>query len=190
MPAHLLLLLALLTLSACQSISVDRDYDPARDFAAYRSWSWQAPAVQYTPADPRLDSDLTSERIRQAVAEQLDQRGLRPAQSGTTADLRVQVWLVVEQRQEQVSSGYGGGYGGAWNGPWGGYWGGPVFVETRTLNYQVGTLQIDFFDGQDGKLVWRGSARRIMRSNPGSPAERSALIHESVAKVLSTYPPQ
>ncbi len=186
MPTHLLLLVALLMLSACQSVSIDRDYDPARDFARYRSWSWQAPAVQYTPADPRLDSDLTTERIRQAVAEQLDQRGLRPAQPGTAPDLWVQVWLVVEQRQELFSS----GYGGAWNGPWGGYWGGPAYVETRTLNYQVGTLQIDLFDGKDGQLVWRGSGERTLRSSPASPDERSALIQETVTKVLSTYPPQ
>ncbi|MGV8843183.1 MAG: DUF4136 domain-containing protein [Pseudomonas sp.] len=185
MPAHLLLLVALLALSACQSVSTNSDYDPARDFSAYRSWSWQAPAVQYAPADPRLDSDLTTARIRQAVAEQLDQRGLRPAQPGSAADLRVQVWMLVEQRQEQFSS----GYGGAWNGPWGGYWGGPAYIETRTLNYQVGTLQIDLIDGKDGQLVWRGSGERTLRSSSASPAERSALIHETVAKVLSTYPP-
>jgi len=176
----------ILLLSACQSAQVDRDYDPARDFATYRSWSWQEPAVRYRPDDPRLSSDLTDQRIREAIAEQLDQRGLRPAQSAATPDLKAQVWLIVDDRQQQVSTNYGGG----WGGPWNGYWGGPTYTETRTLDYQVGTLQIDLFDGKDGKLVWRGSAEQILRRNPANPSERVAAIRQTVAKVLAHYPPQ
>src|SRR5690606_1769857 len=69
-------------LAACQSVQVERDFDPSRDFAAYRSWSWQEPALSYSPDDPRLKSDLTEQRIRAATGEQLEQRGLRPAASG------------------------------------------------------------------------------------------------------------
>jgi len=180
-----LLLAALLLLAACQSAQVNRDYDPNRDFAAYRSWSWQEPALQYRPDDPRLKSDLTEQRLREAVTEQLDQRGLRHAPAGAAADLRVQAWLIVDERQQQVSTSYGGVWGGYWNG----YWGGPGYMETRTLNYQVGTLQLDLFDGKDGKLVWRGSAEQVLRSDPANPAERAAALRASVLKVLSQYPP-
>src|SRR5690606_35261557 len=75
---RLVLLSALLLLAACKSPPVDHDFDASRDFAAYRSWKWLEPAVQYRPNDPRLKSDLTDQRVRQAVAAQLDQRGLRP----------------------------------------------------------------------------------------------------------------
>ena len=57
---------------------MQRDFDPTRDFSAYRAWSWKEPALQYRPDDPRIQSDLTEQRIRDAIAEQLDQRGLRP----------------------------------------------------------------------------------------------------------------
>ena len=146
----------------------------------------QEPALTYSPNDPRLHSDLTEQRIRDATAEQLDQRGLRPAAGGTPADLRVQAALIVENKQNQVST-YHGGF---WGGPWGGYWGGPAYTETRTLDYQVGTLQIDLIDGRDGKLVWRGSARQVLRNNPSNPAERAAAIRETVARVLAQYPPR
>src|SRR5690606_10864861 len=54
----LLPLLALLALlGACQSNNVTQDFDASRDFAAYRSWSWQEPALQYRPDDPRIKSD-------------------------------------------------------------------------------------------------------------------------------------
>src|SRR3990167_6806837 len=175
MRAQLLLLPLLLILSACQTPQLQRDFDPNRDFAAYRSWSWQEPAVQYKPDDPRLKSDLT------------DQRGLRPAAANTPGDLKVQVWMIVDNRQQQGSTQLGGAWGNPWNG---GFWGGPSYVETRTLDYQVGTLQIDLLDGKDGKLVWRGSAEQVLRNPHPSPSEREAAIRRSVAEVLSQYPPR
>ncbi|HEX5844428.1 MAG TPA: DUF4136 domain-containing protein [Pseudomonas sp.] len=182
----LLLLPLLLVLAACQHARVQPDFDPNRDFAAYRSWSWQEPAVQYKPDDPRINSDLTDQRIRRAVAEQLDQRGLRPAANGIASDLRVQVWMIVDNRQQQVST----QVGGTWGDPWqGGFWGGPSYIETRTLDYQVATLQIDLFDGKDGKLVWRGSSEQVLRNQRSNPTEREAAIRATVGKILSQYPP-
>ncbi|AJE23655.1 DUF4136 domain-containing protein [Azotobacter chroococcum] len=141
------------------------DFDPERNFSAYQSWSWQEPALQYRPADPRLKSDLTEQSVRSAVADQLD---LLQAPSGKPGDLKVQVWLIVNQRQEQVTT-YSGGY---WNNPWYGYWSGPGYGETR-----------------DGRLVWRGSTQQTLRDGPYNPAERTRMIRETVAKVLSQYPP-
>ncbi len=186
MRASLLLLPLLLILSACQTPQLERDFDPSRDFAAYHSWSWQEPGVQYKPDDPRINSDLTGQRIRSAVSEQLEQRGLRPAAANTAGDLKVQVWMIVDNRQQQVSTHFGGGWGDPWGG---GFWGGQSYVETRTLDYQVGTLQIDLLDGKDGKLVWRGSAEQVLRSRQPSPSEREASIRSTVAEVLSQYPP-
>ncbi|MBB2493389.1 DUF4136 domain-containing protein [Aquipseudomonas ullengensis] len=183
---RLLLIPALLLLGACQTNQIDRDFDASRDFAGYRSWSWQEPGLQYRPDDPRIKSDLTEQRLREAVSQQLDQRGLRPAQPGSAADLKVQTWLIIDQRQDQVSTNYGGGY---WGGGWGGYWG-PPLTETRTVDYKVATIQIDLFDGKDGKLVWRGSAEQLVRQSQANPSEREAAIRATVGKVLSQYPPQ
>lgn len=175
-----------LLLSGCSSISLERDFDPNRDFAAYRSWSWMDSKLAYQPNDPRIKSDITEQRISQAVAEQLDQRGLRQATSGS-GDLKVQSVLIVDERNDQVTTTQ---FGGGWGGYWGGYWGGPAFSETRNVTYKVATLQIDLYDAKDGKLVWRGSGEQIMRSMPPSPAEREAAIRETVAQVLSQYPPR
>ena len=173
-------------LAACASNNVTQDFDASRDFAGYRSWTWQEPALQYRPDDPRVKSDLTEQRIRQAVAGQLDQRGLRPAQGATPADVKVRTYLIVEDRQQQITTNYGGG----WGGYWGGYWGGPMYNETRSVDYKVATIQVDLFDGRDGKLVWRGSAEQTMRNYPPSPAERSSAIQDTVAQLMSNYPPR
>ncbi|MGF6594692.1 DUF4136 domain-containing protein [Pseudomonas sp. 2835] len=180
---RLLALLSLaLLLGACQSNNVTQDFDASRDFAAYRSWVWQEPGLQYRPDDPRIKSDLTEQRIRQAVAGQLDQRGLRPAQGNSRPDLKVQSYLIVENRQQQVTTNYGGA--------WGGYWGGPMYNETRSVDYKVATIQVDLFDARDGKLVWRGSAEQIMNNYPPSPEERNSAIQNTVAKLMVNYPPR
>lgn len=183
-----LLSLAALTLlvSACQTSRINQDFDASRDFAGYRSWSWKEPALQYRPDDPRTNSDLTEQRVRQAVAEQLDIRGLRPAMAGSPSDLKVQSYLIMETRRQLVATNYGGAY---WGRPWGGYWGDPMYTEFRSYDYPIATVQIDLFDGRDGKLVWRGSAQQELTYGPVSPAQRSAAIREAVAKVLSNYPP-
>jgi len=183
---RLLLVSILLLLGACQSPRIERDFDTSRDFAAYRSWSWQEPALQYRPDDPRLRSDLTEQRIRSAIEQQLEQRGLRPAQPGNPGDLRVQAWLIVDQRQPLSDQPVGGYWGGYWDGGWGG----PAYSETRTVDYQVATLQIDLLDGRDGKLVWRGSAEQVLRPAPETPAEREAALRARVAEIIGQYPPQ
>lgn len=183
---HSIIAVSLFILAGCQNIAQERDYDPSRDFASYRSWQWQEPALQYQPDDPRFKSDLTEQRVREAVAAQLDQRGLRPASASAPADLRVQVWMINEDREQQVTS----GFGGAWGDPWHGYWGGPHFSETRTYPYRIRTLQIDLFDARDGKLVWRGSTEEVINRGAGGPHERSTSIQRSVQRTLDQYPPR
>ncbi len=46
---RILLLGLLLSLAACETTQLDRDFDSSRDFAAYRSWSWSQPAFEYRP---------------------------------------------------------------------------------------------------------------------------------------------
>ncbi|MDY7563231.1 MULTISPECIES: DUF4136 domain-containing protein [unclassified Pseudomonas] len=149
-----------LSLSACVANQVNRDFDVTRDFGAYRSWTWKEPSVQYRPDDPRIKSDLTEQRIRQSVSGQLDQRGLRMAAPGSQADIKVQTYLIVENRQQMVSTNYGGSL---WGGGWGG-WGGGI-TETRNVDYKVSTLQIDLLDARDGKLVRRGSTEQVVNSS-------------------------
>ncbi|WP_415766393.1 DUF4136 domain-containing protein [Pseudomonas sp. ZB1P45] len=183
---RLALLAVAVLLSACAGSQVNHDFDASRDFAAYRSWSWKEPALQYRPDDPRIKSDLTEQRIRQSVTDQLDQRGLRPAAGGQKGDLSVQTYLIVEQRQQQVTTNYGGG---GWGNPWNGYWGGPMYNETRNVSYKVAIIQIDLLDGKDGKLVWRGSDEQIL-SRTTNPSDRSTAIRETVGRILANYPPK
>ena len=68
-----------------------------RDYARYRSWSWAAAGVSGFP------QGLDDNQLRDAVSQQLDQRGLRPARPGSAADLQVSAFLRNELRTRQVT---------------------------------------------------------------------------------------
>ncbi|MBB3102069.1 DUF4136 domain-containing protein [Azomonas macrocytogenes] len=187
MKRRLALFAALLLIAACQSDRVDRDFDPVRDYSVYRTWSWKEPGVQYRPDDPRVSSDLIEQRIRQAIGDELEQRGLRQASKGTAGNLQVQAWYIVEKRQQQITTNYGGGW---WGYPWGGYWGGgPGYNESRTQEYRIGIVQIDLYDGRDSKLVWRGSSEHDLSDGLSSPGERTTAMYKTIYDILSHYPP-
>lgn len=189
-----LLLLSVLLLAACaERMPINLDYDASRDFAAYRSWSWADPAIEYRPNDPRVRSDLTEQRLREAVSSGLDQRGLRPTAAGTRPDLKIKLYVILDQRQQSVS--YSEPYwGGGWGSPWGPAWGpspwGPSYVRTQTITYPVMTVQLDMLDGRDGKLVWRASEERLLDDQNATPAQRSAAFDRLVNQLLTHYPPR
>nr|WP_288434736.1 DUF4136 domain-containing protein [uncultured Pseudomonas sp.] len=123
--------LALLALAGCQtpnpyvasslpeaSVPVLPQQDPAayppapRDWSRYRTWSW-------APGAAVVSGGLDGQTVQQAVADGLDQRGLRPALGGARADLQVRARLTQQQRSEQYTDYYDTGYGYGGYGPYG-----------------------------------------------------------------------
>lgn len=177
------LLPCVLALAACQT-TIKPDYDTSYDFSTSQTWQWAEPKVTFTPADdPRLSSDLTAERVKQAVADGLDARGLRPVLEGQTADLSVKTYVVVENREENVSTSFGGYWG--WGG---GFWGGPS-IQTYPSDYKEITLQIDLLDPASGRLLWRGSESERLSSSPQTPAKRDEQARRMTSRVLEAFPP-
>ena len=172
-------LLALL-LTACSSVQVSTDYDPGTDFAVLKAYAW-LPRKAGASGDPRMDSTLLNERIRNAVEAQLAERGFEKVASAR-ADFLVAYHTAV-QRKIDVDSVYRGyGYGaGAWG------WG--AGHETVVYEYDQGTLLLDFLDPKAHRLLWRGSASAVV-SEHSTPEQRTALIHEAVAKLLDRFPPK
>ncbi|MEH6686835.1 MAG: DUF4136 domain-containing protein [Halopseudomonas sabulinigri] len=180
-----LLLPAVLLIAACQGAAVQPDYDVSRNFGDYRTWQFDDPAVSSRPEnDPRLTGELTSERVKDSVSNQMELRGLRPPAAGQSADLKVKAYLMIENRQDNVST----SFGGYWGTGWGGFWGGPS-IQTQSVDYKELILQIDMLDSSDGKLVWRGSESESMSERPQTPAKREEQINRLVGKILGSFPP-
>lgn len=190
-------LLLLLSLAACQSHNpyvadsqllapapshaphqLDRSAYPAppRDFARYRTWSWQR-----LPAGTAWAS---SEQVQEALSNALDQRGLRPHRTGATSDLLVTTDLRLEQRIRQTTERYGSHYGHSRYGNEYGMWGNAPLQ--RSYSEEVMVVRIDLFDGQDGQPIWSASAEAL---STGSQSERAAALRNAVQQALSAYPP-
>ncbi|MOA08133.1 hypothetical protein D3C78_1278750 [compost metagenome] len=146
------------------------------DYGRYRSWNWsgatEAAGAYGTP-------------LQDAVSQQLDRVGLRPARPGNAPDLRVDARLSSEMRTRQVTDYYGASYGYyGWHDPWYGY--GAAFPVTRTYVVQVGVLRIEMIDARSGLRVWSGSAEF---DAGGSQKEQSDGLHEAARQALAGYPP-
>ena len=171
---------AALLLAACSSVQVSTDYDPATDFAVLRAYAW-LPRKAGASGDPRLDSSLLNERIRNAVEVQLAERGHRKVASGQ-ADFLVAYHTAVERKIDVDTIYRGYGYG---THSWG--WG--AGHETVVYDYDQGTLVLDVLDPKAHRLLWRGSAKAVV-SEESTPEKRTKLINEAVAKLLEQFPPE
>jgi len=149
---------------------------PARDYAHYRNWAWRE--------QPAGSAWASSALVQEALSNALDQRGLRPAQPGSSADLEVSTEMHLERRIRQVADRYGSYYGHDYYGDHLGLWGSAPLV--RTYAEEVLVVRIDLFDGQDGQPVWSGSAEML---SDGSQAERIKALRAALQRALENYPP-
>ena len=147
----------------------------AREFSRYRSWNWQQ-----LPAGSAWAS---GEQLAEAVAAELDQRGLRPA-TGSTADLLVRAQMSQEIRLRQVYDDYGGHYG---HGRYGRHYGmyGQVPM-ARSYQEEVVVVRVELIDARDGQSLWSSSAESLAG---GDGSKRMGALRAAVRKALADYPP-
>jgi hypothetical protein len=145
--------------------TVYTDFDPAANFASYRTYSW-APKT-----NPMPGNDLLNGRIMADIDAALSRRGWVKAPADQ-ANLVVTAHVSTQEHQklETFYTGWGG---------WG--WGGWGPTETEVKTYLKGTLVVDLFDAKTKKLVWRGTATDTVSDNPAKNAER---IDKAVDKMF------
>ncbi len=173
-----LLFCVVLLAAGCSSVSVSHDFDPKVDFASLRTYGWIA-APQSASSDSiqrELASDsLVEGRVKQAVNQQLALKGLR--ETTQNPDFLVAFHTGVQDKTDIQSWGYGYGY-------WGMGGGG-----ISTINYQEGTLILDFVDPKTNNLIWRGVGKEVVGQGGMSPEKRQERIDNAVEQILKKYPP-
>ena len=161
---------------AAQQLDLSAYPAPPRDYARYRTWSWQQ-----LPAGSAWAS---SEQVQEALSNALDQRGLRPQRGAARSDLQVRAELRLEQRIRQVTEHYGSHYGHSRYGDEYGLWGSAPLV--RSYTEEVIVVHIELFDSQDGQALWSASAETL---SSGNQSERLAALRSAVQQALAAYPP-
>ena len=175
----LLFILSTLIFSACSTIDVTNDYDPAYSFDGVNNYT-----ILYKS---REHSDtLTDQRIMAEIDNQLMLKGYNKTQR-QNADIYVVFHTNVQNKtkvfQDYQYIGvspyrYGHRYG------YGGMMAVPV---TRTYNYDEGKLMVDILNAKDNKIVWRGVATDSLKKHK-TPQERLEYINKVMTSIFKTLP--
>jgi hypothetical protein len=175
MKRFLLLFIAAIVYSSCDSVRVAADYDRSANFNTYKTFAFFKDGI-----DKAEISDLDKRRILRAIEAELLQKGFTKSK---TPDLLVNIFTKERQEVNIYNQNFGmSGWGWGWG------WG-PMMSwnQTNVTNSSRGTLFIDLIDASKKELVWQGIGQGYLTSKMDRKEER---IKEFVASILSKYPPQ
>jgi hypothetical protein len=165
----------LMFLASCSSLSVRYDYDREADFRKYGTYAW---SEQEVPGDDLVRNPLIQKRVHSAVDESLASKGYTLSEFDQ-ADFIVVVHAGIKERMRVQDWGR---YG--WYHPWWGPYGGRVDVSY----YEEGTLVIDIVDAKKKELVWRGTGTGIVKRY-ARPEKIQKDIDQDVTRILAAFPP-
>lgn len=176
-------ILSILVVWGCSSLSYKTDFDPAADFASYKSYMWYGGEM---PADDELSKHpLIKKRVGAGVDKALQAKGYSLG-TEDAFDFVVIIHAGSKERMQINNYGYGGyGYGRYGMG-WGGYGG---YGQTDVYQYDETTLVIDIIDAKKKEMVWRGTVTGVVRQT-SDQEEQQKRIDEIVTKMLSDFPPE
>lgn len=170
-------------LSACSSVPVETDYNPAAPFNSYQRYHWQ---TETSGSDTTI-SPFHAQRVRSELKQLLDTQQYREAPAKQTADFMIR-YYVSEQVEgygrrdgSRGSIGLGGGSGGFGMGVSVGI---PLGKKRPDRSFLV---IIDVLDAASGQLSWRGSAVVEAGHEPERVADD---IVKAVQAIWKEYPPK
>jgi len=175
--------LALLLAGCAYGPVVHTDFDPAANFASYRTYQW-------LPVDvPRGMNPLLFRRVQGSIDRSLAARGYTQA---NPADFAI-ASTVAEQERTEVSSygsyypGWGWGWGGwGWGHGWGwGGWGSWGYPYVDSYQVTERSIVVDIYDGRTHNAVWHGVV-----SKDGYPDRVDySKLDATVDAMLARFPP-
>jgi hypothetical protein len=182
---RILLGLAVSTLlpAAAMAQKVSYDYDRDQNFARLQTYAFKDIPTKETVTSETTtyDAPFVKERIQEAVASQLEARGMR--RDNEHPDVYVVTRQTFETRQDYtVYSPYGWGWGYGW-----GYGWGPGYTDVQVRDIIVGTLTIDLRNAATGELIWRGVGVKTVHPT-SKPERRDKRVVKVVAKIFKNYP--
>lgn len=167
------------TPSIAQKITIDYAHD--FDFSGVKTFTY------VDTGDTNAESDLTNDRIKSAIIEQLTTGEDHLKQVDSGGDLYVTYHVTTEDNTVFNTSSFGyGGWGGGWGGygryGYGGYGGMGGSSTTTATTYTDGTLIIDGYEPGDKKLVWRGTGTVTLKESPQKQTKQVDKILTKMGK--------
>ena len=170
----------------CSGIQTSQDYDQATDFQSLQTVAW-ATTEQPKTGDERIDNPFRDTRIRKAIQNQLEKKGLI-FKADQTPDVLVRYQYTIRQRIDSAGSGSSIGFGIGSYGSRGG-----IAIGTGTGNNNLreideGTLVIDLVSPESDSLLWRGSGTQRFEEYD-NPQKATQVIDTLVESIMKQFPP-
>jgi len=178
--AIFIVVMLIIILSGCSSVTVSTDYDPAADFSKFKTYTWSSVKDS---TDILAKNELLLHRVYKAIDKSLQSKDFTKVESNP--DIIIYPHAITKERAKIDTWDYG--YSAWWgNDPYGMI---GNDVSTNITYYIEGSLLIDIVSAADSQLVWRGVGTGF-DDTPSSPKESTENIIEVVTKILKEYPPQ
>mgnify|MGYP001821154058 CR=1 FL=1 len=192
LPAFVLLGLLLV---ACSSgpPKPNVDYKSDYNFSDVKTIAMYRDSGQVVGDNPLQLSDIQRERIDEALAYALRNKGFEISNDPANADMLLS-WHLVTQNKTDVRTwetpAYGAGYG-----RYGGYnrysayncWNcRPTHTEVSVHNYTQGTFIVDMIDPKMRKSVWRGITQSRLK---GEPSQDQGKYNAAATAIFASFPP-
>ena len=166
-------------------LQVDTDFNPQVDFASMETYAW----AQRTPAgddDPRVYNAIVAGRLKTAVDNALQSKGLREVSSSPDVYVAWHGAIIGKMRYETISNDYGYGWGRYGRGGW---HLGATSTRTEVREWDEGTLLIDIIDAGTDELVYRTVGQATLSEVRRTPQEAQEVANEVVLRMLADFPP-
>jgi hypothetical protein len=154
------------------------DYDKSADFSVYRTFGFP----KETGTDRGGYSTLVTSYFKSALTAAMEARGYK--YSAENPDLLLNFFMNTRERTElRPTPGAGYGYYGYRDGLYRGW---PMYDRDRTVNYQVGTINVDIVDAAKKQLIWEGVAEG--RVSEEALANPKVTVNAVVTEMMRRYP--
>ena len=169
-----LLAAALLGLTGCGAgVRIYSDVDPGASFGSYETYAFQ----EWSEGNQEVITQMERERIRVAVANELEKHGLSYDAEDPDLQVKITVYFREAERAMQTYPYY----------PYHPYsyyhYGWPM--DGGRYHYMERALVVDIYEGEEMDQIWHGAAVGEIRYSPGKRAE---VLPAQVAKLFEKYP--
>ena len=166
-------LFALTILSACGGMEIHSRYDPAADFARYRTYDWM-PGWRSSDRRPLPVRTEVDDRLRFAIEREMAAKGIVKTDA-SEADLLVGYTVGIKETQlssfrDLLAYREAGGTDSAFG----------AYVR----GYEQGRLTLNLFDARSHDLIWSASATAVVE-----PENGDSKVAEAVGLMLERFPP-
>jgi hypothetical protein len=154
------------------------DYDKSADFSVYRTFGFP----KQTGTDRGGYSTLVTSYFKSSMTTAMEARGYKYSEENP--DLLVNFFMNTRDRTEiRPNAGAGYGYYGYRDGLYRGW---PTYDRDRTVNYQIGTINVDIVDAAKKQLIWEGvSEGRVTEEALANP---KVTVNAVVTELMRKYP--